>query len=311
LSRHATPHPPAARAPTPARAAAEAGDGWPAPRGRRLALAAAGRADLAAVREHVDAACAAAGADAATRDALVLAADEVCANVLAHAYGDAAGPLTVDVAAAGRDAGRVARVTVVDAGPAFDPRALAAADPVAPDTVAARPAGGFGVAARVPLGRRRGLRARRPAQRADARTPPGPRPHPSRLRAARMHISIVHERDVTVVAVAGSLDALTADALTGALQAEVRAGRTRLVASFAELEYTSSAGLRVLLATLKDARQQGGDLRVAAMRDRVRRVLDLSGFTSILKCYPDVASAVASFPPAGAPAAGARAAAGA
>jgi anti-anti-sigma factor len=126
-----------------------------------------------------------------------------------------------------------------------------------------------------------------------------------------MHISIVHERDVTVVAVAGSLDALTADALTGALQAEVRAGRTRLVASFADLEYTSSAGLRVLLATLKDARQQGGDLRVAAMRDRVRRVLDLSGFTSILKCYPDVASAVASFPPAGAPAAGAPAASGA
>ena len=118
-----------------------------------------------------------------------------------------------------------------------------------------------------------------------------------------MQISIAHERDVTVVAVAGSLDALTADALTDALQAEVRAGRTRLVASLADLEYTSSAGLRVLLATLKDARRLGGDLRVAAMRDRVRRVLDLSGFTSILKCYPDVASAVASFPAADAPAA--------
>jgi anti-anti-sigma factor len=117
-----------------------------------------------------------------------------------------------------------------------------------------------------------------------------------------MQISIAHERDVTVVAVSGSLDALTADALTAAMQAEVRAGRTRLVASFADLEYTSSAGLRVLLTTLKEARQQGGDLRVAAMRERVQRVLDLSGFSGILKCFPDVASAVASFP-AAAPAA--------
>ena len=116
-----------------------------------------------------------------------------------------------------------------------------------------------------------------------------------------MQISIAHDRDVSVVAVAGSLDALTADALTSAFQAEVRAGRTRLVASFAELEYTSSAGLRVLLAAVKDARQRGGDLRVAAMRERVQRVLDLSGFTGILKCYPDVPSAVASFPPADAP----------
>lgn len=111
-----------------------------------------------------------------------------------------------------------------------------------------------------------------------------------------MQISIAQHDDVTVVAVAGSLDALTADTLTTALQAQVRAGRTRLVAALEGLEYTSSAGLRVLLATLKDARQQGGDLRLAGAQERVLRVLSLSGFTSILKCYPDVPSAIASWP---------------
>ena len=111
-----------------------------------------------------------------------------------------------------------------------------------------------------------------------------------------MQISIAQQDGVTVVAVTGSLDALTADSLTETLQAQVRAGHTRLVAALAELEYTSSAGLRVLLATLKDARQQGGDLRLAGAQERVLRVLALSGFTSILKCYPDVPSAVASWP---------------
>ena len=68
------------------------------------------------------------------------------------------------------------------------------------------------------------------------------------------------------------------------------------MAALGTLEYTSSAGLRVLLSTLKEARQRGGDLRLAAVQERVRRVLDLSGFTSILKCYPDVDAAVASYP---------------
>ena len=111
-----------------------------------------------------------------------------------------------------------------------------------------------------------------------------------------MQISITEQADVTVVTIGGSLDALTADTLAEALLTQVRAGRTRLVASLAPLEYTSSAGLRVLLGVLKDARQRGGDLRLAGARERVLRVLELSGFTSILKCFPDVPSAVGSFP---------------
>ncbi len=111
-----------------------------------------------------------------------------------------------------------------------------------------------------------------------------------------MQISIAQHDHVTVVSVAGSIDALTADTLVSALLNELSSGRTRLVAHFAEVEYTSSAGLRVLLTTLKDARQRGGDLRLAEIRPNVKQVLELSGFTSILKCFADVPSAVASFP---------------
>lgn len=111
-----------------------------------------------------------------------------------------------------------------------------------------------------------------------------------------MQIAIEQHDHVTVVAVSGSIDALTADTLVSALLEQLQAGRTRLVAHFAAVEYTSSAGLRVLLATLKEARQRGGDLRLAEIRPNVKQVLDLSGFTSILKCFADVPSAVASFP---------------
>jgi len=100
---------------------------------------------------------------------------------------------------------------------------------------------------------------------------------------------------VTVVAVTGSIDGLTAEPLQEALEAQVRGGRARLVLDFGAVDYTSSAGLRTLLAVMKEARRAGGDFRLAAVRPDVNRVLELSGFTSILKLFADVDAAVASY----------------
>lgn len=104
------------------------------------------------------------------------------------------------------------------------------------------------------------------------------------------------DRDVAlVVSISGSVDGLTADTLLETLRDHVEAGHTRVVADLGGVEYTSSAGLRALLATVKEARRRGGDLRLAEARPNVRKVLDLSGFTSILKLYDDVDAAVGSF----------------
>ena len=108
-------------------------------------------------------------------------------------------------------------------------------------------------------------------------------------------IEVEERGDVSLVRIAGSVDGLTAGDLLERLTAELARGRARLVGSFADVEYTSSAGLRVLLAVLKDARGRGGDLRLAAVRRDVYRVLDLSGFSGILRIYDDVDAAVASF----------------
>jgi anti-sigma B factor antagonist len=103
-------------------------------------------------------------------------------------------------------------------------------------------------------------------------------------------------RNVTVVAVAGSVDGATAAALVASFRGEVGGGAVRLVGDFSRVDYTSSAGLRALLETVKETRQRGGDLRLAAVQPDVLRVLDLAGFTNILKLFADVEQAVASFP---------------
>ena len=110
-----------------------------------------------------------------------------------------------------------------------------------------------------------------------------------------MNASVEPLGEVIIVHVADSVDGLTAEDLQRVFSSEVEAGRKNLVADFAGVDYTSSAGLRVLLATLKQTRSRGGDLRLAAPRPEVSKVLDLSGFTGILRVFPTVDDAVRSF----------------
>ena len=111
-----------------------------------------------------------------------------------------------------------------------------------------------------------------------------------------MEITTSRRGTVTVIAIAGSIDGMTASSLITSFREQVSGGNIRIVSDFAAVDYTSSAGLRALLETVKETRQQGGDLRLAAVQPDVLRVLELSGFTHILKLFPDVEAAVASFP---------------
>lgn len=110
-----------------------------------------------------------------------------------------------------------------------------------------------------------------------------------------MQVVTEHVGSVLIVRVTGSIDGLSAPELMAAIDAQIAAGQQRIVADFGGVDYTSSAGLRVLLGSVKAVRAKGGDFRMAAVRDDVRKVLDLSGFLNIIKVFADVDAAVASF----------------
>ena len=110
-----------------------------------------------------------------------------------------------------------------------------------------------------------------------------------------LEITASQRGGVTVVTIRGSVDSLSADKVTAGLSAPIVQGHILMVADFAEVTYTSSAGLRSLLTTVKDCRRAGGDFRIAALQPQVERVLMIAGFTGIIKTFPDVESAIASF----------------
>jgi anti-sigma B factor antagonist len=110
-----------------------------------------------------------------------------------------------------------------------------------------------------------------------------------------MDIQDKQVNDVTILTIRGSIDALTAPQISEHINGLVSNDNIKLVADFSSVDYTSSAGLRVLLGAVKETRSKGGDLYLVDIQPDVEKVLKLSGFTSILKIFPDVDSAVNSF----------------
>lgn len=101
--------------------------------------------------------------------------------------------------------------------------------------------------------------------------------------------------DLVIITITGDIDALTASTLTMHIKDHIIKGKVKLIADLKCVDYTSSAGLRVLLGAVKETRALYGDMRLVNIQPNVQKVLALSGFTNILKIYPDIDSAVNSF----------------
>jgi len=110
-----------------------------------------------------------------------------------------------------------------------------------------------------------------------------------------MEIETTQMIDVRVIEVRGHLDTNTSPEAEEAINALIDDGAEKLLIDFAALEYISSAGLRILLATAKKLKVSGGDLRICGLNETVQEVFDISGFSTILAVSASRDEALASF----------------
>ena len=110
-----------------------------------------------------------------------------------------------------------------------------------------------------------------------------------------MEITIERQGSVSILRPRGEIDAKTVDHFARHLSSELSAGYVQLVADLGEVSFMSSAGLRALLAILKETRRSAGDFRLAAVQPAVDQVLGMTGFHSLFQRFATVDAAIASF----------------
>ena len=95
-----------------------------------------------------------------------------------------------------------------------------------------------------------------------------------------MTIEIKRNAEETIIKIVGRLDTTTAPALDKTINDDI-ADVKNLVLDMKELEYISSAGLRVLLGAQKKM-QKIGSMKVTHFREEVMEVFEMTGFADIL-----------------------------
>jgi len=97
-----------------------------------------------------------------------------------------------------------------------------------------------------------------------------------------MEIHIRELGNVTVADLKGDLDTNTAAQCEARLKEIIEGGTTKVLLNLEQLDFMSSAGLRVSLATAKLLQSHGGTLRVCCLNETVQEIFEMSGFITIL-----------------------------
>ena len=97
-----------------------------------------------------------------------------------------------------------------------------------------------------------------------------------------MEISQKNNNGVEIFSVKGSLDSNTSSEFETRIYAALESGQRKLILNLEDLEYISSAGIRVMLKTTKDLKRMEGNIVLCSLQDYVREVFDIAGFDGYL-----------------------------
>ncbi len=92
-------------------------------------------------------------------------------------------------------------------------------------------------------------------------------------------------QDVTILRISGRLDATTAQGLEKTVLDIVSSNSIPLLLNMAQLDYISSAGLRVLILALKKSKEQKNGLSLCCLQENVNNVLEIAGFLPLFTIY--------------------------
>lgn len=103
----------------------------------------------------------------------------------------------------------------------------------------------------------------------------------------RIEITKFGNSSAARVALIGDLDEAGGNVARRQLAREVDKGSVDLTIDLDGVGALESGGLAALIATLRRARDRGGDVRVRASQPRIRRVMELTGLSRVFRLAAD------------------------
>jgi len=112
----------------------------------------------------------------------------------------------------------------------------------------------------------------------------------------RMEIIKTQYKHCDLVTITGRVDSFTAPKLGEALSEMTQIGKYHIILEMDDVEYVSSAGLRVMIDIQKTCKQQNkGEVLLVSVPKRIFETLELAGFVPLFRFFDNVTEAVGNF----------------
>ena len=100
------------------------------------------------------------------------------------------------------------------------------------------------------------------------------------------------QEGMSILRLLGRLDSNTSPDFEKKVFEVIEDGTTRLIVDFEDLDYISSAGLRVLLKAAKSVKRSDGKIILCSMKDYIKEVFEIAGFVALFPIVSTVDSAL-------------------
>lgn len=101
--------------------------------------------------------------------------------------------------------------------------------------------------------------------------------------------------NIILMHIGGSLDAETSPKFDSKIRGEIEKGAKKIVCNMEHLDYIASAGLGVLIGANDALSKLGGEIRISAMNEKIKKIFKLLGFINLFKIFEDDQRAIDSF----------------
>ncbi|GAA2446017.1 STAS domain-containing protein [Streptomyces lavendulocolor] len=109
-----------------------------------------------------------------------------------------------------------------------------------------------------------------------------------------LHLDVPHtDGTLAVIALSGEFDITTAPAVRARALDLIAAGHPDLVADLSGVTFCDSSGLGALVGIWRCAKEADGSLTLAAIPDRLSRLLSVTGMDTFLPAHPNAEAALA------------------
>ncbi|MBN1290614.1 MAG: STAS domain-containing protein [Candidatus Latescibacteria bacterium] len=100
---------------------------------------------------------------------------------------------------------------------------------------------------------------------------------------------------IVILKIHGRLDSTNSTELDAAIANLVNQNEKAILLDCQQLDYVSSAGLRVFLKALKSMSTSKGKLLLCCLKEPIREIFDISGFSGIFSIYETQEKALSRF----------------